>query len=124
MTLIAHSVAEALRRSTRKGSRLSLTSAQAAVLMSPSVYQAISMLEAAELNALCQDNERTAGPQLRAVNGTSSDPISCGIEPTVAIGASAGMSQPQMEVSVGHAASRLASAAVMQVTRQKKLRTH
>lgn len=81
-------------------------------------------MEAEELNALCQQDNHVTEPQKQLPRSAmSSAPIGSGTAPTATTGLYAGIPTALMDDSVGHAASRLALAAVTQVSRQRQLKT-
>ena len=122
MSTDCHDLADRLRRAARNGTRLRLDMQHIRVLMSDPIYSAITTAERKEFNALCQqDNE----PPVTAVKpATSSAHFGSGIAPTATIGTSAGIkAETRSDEGVGHAASRLASEAALQISRQSKRAT-
>lgn len=121
---VIHDLADKLRKAARNGSRLHLDQPHVRALLSPRIYEVITSLEAEELNALClQDNEpaaRRTPPKLHVI---SSETSGSGIGGTAMTGVFAGTTQGETASEVGHAASRSASAAVMQITRQRQPKT-
>ncbi|WP_206757221.1 hypothetical protein [Sphingomonas sp. CFBP 8765] len=123
MTLYSE-LAGRIRKAARNGSRLHLDHCHVRALMDARLYPIIALMEAEELNALCQQDNYVTEPQ-RALprSAMSSEPIGSGIALIETTGPSAGMPLQQMDVSVGLAASRSALAAVTQVTRRKQRKT-
>ena len=92
--------------------------------MNPKLYALIALMEAEELNALCQqDNHDQLSPAPPAQSAISLVPTGFGIDGIETTGRSAGTLTVPMEADVGQAASRLASAAVTQTSRPRKRRT-
>ena len=123
--MIHNDLGDKLRRAARNGTRLHLDAAHVQILMSARVYSALAILEAEELNALCnQDNQKLETPRRPARSAMSSAPSGCGIERIETTGPSVGMKTAREEMDVGLAANRLASAAVMQISHLKRHKTH
>ncbi|MHA6719684.1 hypothetical protein ACX40Y_09540 [Sphingomonas sp. RS6] len=122
LSLPCSDLADRLRRAARNGTRLHLDVQHIRVLMSEPIYSAISMAELKELNAQCQQDD--APPTAAATPVINSAPSGCGIAQTATIGTSAGIkAEMQQAADVGHAASRLASEAALQISRRKKRAT-
>ena len=125
MSMIHGDLNTKLRRAAANGTRLHLDPAHVQILMSARIYPTLAILEAEELNALCHQDNQPPGPKRRpARTAMSSAPSGCGIEMIGTIGPFVGMKTEQAEMDVGLAASRLASAAVMQINRLKRHKTH
>lgn len=119
-----HILASKLRKAARNGTRVTFDPAQVQLLMSPQIYKAIARLELEELTAPCRQDNQPLGPQERAaLPAMSSAPTGFGIAQIETTGPSAGTKTEQAEMDVGLAAGRLASAAVMKVSRLKRNKT-
>lgn len=118
-------IRDKMERALRNGERLHLEADQVRALVRTPIWALLADLTAKELAELWENEQPEPARPPATITPPASNLGTIGFttEPSAKNGASPGTTMPEAEQAVGLAASRLASEAVIQVTRRKRHRT-